>query len=883
MTQPMSSVRGMIHRVLVVDPDPQIQAELPGVLNSSKVEFGGAGNPAADARDENYECTAVADFVSAMVNVEGARIRGTPFTLVFIDATPASVEDVLRVVARMWSQDPEVQVVMMVTTLPTLSDSPAIRLLQLNHRLIYLRKPLQAFEVRQAARVMTEKWNLMQRARVVEKQAAKQTEKQAGTPGECSVPVRKVDASAQTAELEELNHQLAKELSERRKVEEELKAAKEQAENDSQAKSAFLVNMSHEIRAPMNGLMGVTDLLLETKLTELQRDYIETARRAGNSLLSVLNEIMDLAKIEAGRLDYVSTSFRLRELIGEVIRVAGPRAFANGIELVWRVKPDVPDTLSGDAPRLRQILGNLLNNAIRFTSKGEVCLTVGLESMSENGEEASLQFSVRDTGVGIAPEKLESIFNAFSETGSPAISRFGGTGMGLTICRRLLEHLGGRIWAESLPGEGTTFQFTLPVQCTTAAGAPTKNTKLDGCRVLVVDDNASARNLVESLLGEWGAESVLAADANAGRKTFEVAFRNKKPFDIVLLDGQMPGGNGFELAEDIVRFGGDARSILMMCGAVDAAADIQRTRQLGLAGYVLKPIDGVELRRELDAVLANRIRESAAEADGQPKLPSVRPNLRVLVADDVLVNRRLAQARLEKLRCDVTQASSGREAVKLVATLQFDIVLMDVRMPDMDGYEATAAIRAAEKGKGRRLPIIAVTAMATAGDRERCVKAGMDAYLTKPLEASSLEAMLRRYCPSNDGPRNQDIPTDSDEIGSLDVLFDEPAALARFDGNQVILKELIGYYLQDSKGYLDQLCKAYSQQDVKALAAATHKIKGAITYFCGPKLQAEASNLEAACAKEQAATLDEPVLAFVSKVAAFNRALETYNGVNQEE
>ena len=856
-----------------MEADPQILAEFPGVLNCSRAEFGAGPNPEVDLSGDNYECTAVGDFVSAMVNVEGARIRGTPFTLVFIDAPPSAVEDALRVVARLWTLDPDIQVVMMVTTLPTVSESPAIRTLQLNHRLIYLRKPLQAFEVRQAVRVMAEKSNLMRGARL------------AGASVDPTGGIRNIGSDAHDAEVEELNHQLAKELEERHKVEEALKTAQEQVANDSLAKSEFLVSLSDEIRAPMNSLMGVTDLLLETNLTELQRDYIETARRAGKSLLSVLNEIMDLAKIESGRLDYVSTPFRLRELVGEVVRVVGPRAFSNGIELVWRVKPDVPDALSGDAPRLRQILGNLLNNAIRFTSRGEVSLAVELDTMSETGESAIVRFSVRDTGVGITVDKLESIFNAFGETGSPAVSRFGGTGMGLTICRRLLDHLGGKIWAESLPGQGTTFHFNIPVQCTTPSGVgpATKNTKLEGCQVLVVDDNGSARSVIEEQLCEWGAQVALAADANTGRRAFEVAFRNKKPFDILLLDGQMPGGNGFELADDIIRFGGDARSILMMSGSADAAADIQRTRQLGLAGYLLKPIDGAELRREMDAVLANRIRERAAAADGQPKLSPVRPNLRVLVADDVLVNRRLAQARLEKLRCDVTQASSGREAVKLVSALQFDIVLMDVQMPDMDGYEATAAIRTAEKGKGRRLPIIAVTAMATAGDRERCVKAGMDAYLTKPLEASSLEAMLRRYCPSGDAPRNTDVITESDDCGTLDVLFDEPAALARFDGDHAILKELIGVYLQDSKGYLDQLCKAYSQQDVKALAAATHKIKGAITYFCGAKLKEEANSLELACGKEQAANLDEPVLGFVSKVAAFNRALETYTGVNLEE
>jgi CheY-like chemotaxis protein len=409
---------------------------------------------------------------------------------------------------------------------------------------------------------------------------------------------------------------------------------------------------------------------------------------------------------------------------------------------------------------------------------------------------------------------------------------------------------------------------------------------LAGRRVLVVDDNETSRNMLEQVLIEWGMQVTQAPNAAVALEVFAEALRQKEPFEALLIDAQMPEKDGFALAEELTRHGISPDHTLMLLGAADTHGDVNRARQMGAGGYLLKPIDSEELLRELEKIFALTSQDAkpgvpareAGVASGPAKPRTIPPDLNILVVDDVLVNRRLAQARLEKFKCKVTQACSGREAVTLVAsaTQPFDLVLMDVQMPEMDGLEATATIREKEANTDRHLPIVAMTAMAMVGDRERCLDAGMDAYLSKPIEATALEETLRHYCGT--GGESDESPKPATLIQKTEVLFDEPAALARFGGDGRLLKELVQVYLLDAKEYLDQVSKAYSKNDIKALGKGTHKVKGAIAYFCSAALQAEAARLEAACSQDKPAGIDDLVLSFVSKVAAFNRALESYAG-----
>ncbi|HTI72062.1 MAG TPA: response regulator [Candidatus Limnocylindria bacterium] len=843
-------------RLLLMDAtvEPEIDT-LPPVALSALLTEGG------------FDCTTVEDCAGMIVAVENSGAQGNPFAVALINIAAGTEDDAIRAAGRFWETDRDLQVILMSAPLASTLKGPWARKLRFNDRLMFLRKPLNEMEVRQAVRVMAEK-------RLLLHAAPKQAE------------VKESEGAARNIEIEEANSRMLQELSERRTVEEELKAAKDRAESASRAKSAFLANMSHEIRTPMNGLLGLTDLLLETSLTDLQRDYLETARKSGNSLLALLNEILDLSKIEAGRMEIMQTPFSLRELLAEIMRLSGPRAFSSGLELVWRIRSGVPEELVGDALRLRQILLNLINNALKFTAKGEVSVDIGpTDGRVEDGM-VRVQFTVRDTGIGIAADKLQSIFDAFTQADSSTTRRFGGTGLGLAICQRLLDSMGGKIWVESQVGVGTTFHFVVPFRLGESTASVTSPVVLAGRRVLVVDDNETSRNMLEQVLIEWGMQVTQAPNAAVALEVFAEALRQKEPFEALLIDAQMPEKDGFALAEELTRHGISPDHTLMLLGAADTHGDVNRARQMGAGGYLLKPIDSEELLRELEKIFALTSQDAkpgvpareAGVASGPAKPRTIPPDLNILVVDDVLVNRRLAQARLEKFKCKVTQACSGREAVTLVAsaTQPFDLVLMDVQMPEMDGLEATATIREKEANTDRHLPIVAMTAMAMVGDRERCLDAGMDAYLSKPIEATALEETLRHYCGT--GGESDESPKPATLIQKTEVLFDEPAALARFGGDGRLLKELVQVYLLDAKEYLDQVSKAYSKNDIKALGKGTHKVKGAIAYFCSAALQAEAARLEAACSQDKPAGIDDLVLSFVSKVAAFNRALESYAG-----
>ena len=730
-------------RILVIDDNHAIHEDFRKILggkssaNSSLDQAEASLFGESDAAKDSAEAEACALISAyqgeeAWEKVKAAQAAGEPYWMAFLDVRMPPGWDGVETAAKLWEVDPDLQIVL-CTAYSDYSWDEMLQKLGRSDRLIILKKPFDNIEVFQLAQAVTEKWRLLQ---------------------ESKAQLRTLERTVQerTASLQQTNGALEAEVEEHKRTEAELVKAKAAAEAGSRAKSEFLANMSHEIRTPLNGILGMARLLVDTELTDEQRDFAETVSHSGETLLTILNDILDFSKIEAGKLTLEKIDFELRDLVEKTAELHAPNAQNKGVELIANLNDNDALVLRGDPCRLRQILLNLVGNAVKFTAQGEVVVEV--TKVNESEAHAEMRFTVKDSGIGIAPEVLPKLFQSFSQADGSTTRKFGGTGLGLAICKKLVEMMGGQIGATSVPGQGTTFWVTLRLDKSSASALAPMASGLENTRVLVVDDNATNRKVLHHQLLRWQTQNDCVSSGAEALTALAKEASSAHPYDLVILDMQMPEMDGLELARRIKADPAFAKLPLVMLTSLGEHLSAAECKARGLAACLVKPAKQAPLYRTLlDAVsdargkprtATNKTSANAASTD--PNRPKPGTGLHVLLAEDERVNQKLSLKLLEKLGFTVDLANNGREAVEAAQRRFYPIILMDCLMPEMNGFEATRAIRdAADLTDGKRQPrIIALTANAMQGDREQCLAAGMDDYLSKPIRREIFDELLGR-------------------------------------------------------------------------------------------------------------------------------------------